>query len=544
MLYKLFRSLIKTALHRRKHQSKPPGPDRASLDQVRLSPNLEVNKKRIREAYGNSADLVLRELKVGGQKKISALIVHIDGLVDKEIVSKTIIEPLTQLRLSWPSSKQAYIDFKNRFITNSDVKEVSSLEQFLTHVAGGNCGLLVDGVSQGLVCAAHGWEQRTVNEPPTEPTIRGSKEGFVETLRTNTSLLRRRIKDPRLRIEEHDVGNITKTTIAVAYIRGTANNDVLKRVRDRLKRIDADSIQESGQLEEYIEDAPFSPFPTILRTERPDKVVGAILEGRIAILIDGTPFVLIVPATFSMFLTSPEDYFEMHFIGSALRLIRYVAFVLSLFLPSLYVAVTTFHQETIPTSLVFSIAAQRERIPFPAIVEALLMETIFEVLREAAVHLPPVIGPAVSIIGGLVIGDAAIRAGLVSPAMVVIVATTGIASFATPVFSVAISARLLRFPMIILAATLGFFGIAAGTFALLIHLTCLTSFGVPFMEPFAPLIIPNLKDAVVRFPWWAMKTRPATVSRKNFIRQSPNLKPISPCGKKSSSFDKEPQKNE
>lgn len=533
MLHKLFRSLIKTALHRCKHQPRAPGPGRANFGQVGLSPNLEVNKKRIREAYGNSADLVLRELKVGAQKKISVLIVHIDGLVDKELVSKTIIQPLTQLQLSRTSSKQAYADFKNRFITNSDVKEVSSLDQFLTYVAGGNCGVLVDGVSQGLVCAAHGWEQRTVDEPATEPTIRGSKEGFVETLRTNTSLLRRRIKDPRLWIEEHDIGNISKTTVAIAYVCGIVNNEVLQEVRSRLKRIDADSIQESGQLEEYIEDAPFSPFPTILRTERLDKVVGALLEGRIAIMTDGTPFVLIVPVTFAMFLTSPEDYFERHYIGSVLRFIRYFSFILSLTLPSLYVAITTFHQETLPTTLVFSIAAQRERIPFPAVVEALLMETIFEVLREAAVHLPPVIGPAVSIIGGLVIGDAAIRAGLVSPAMVVVVATTGIASFATPVFSLAIGARLLRFVMVIVAASLGFFGIVAGVFALFIHLTCLRSFGVPFMEPFAPQNISDLKDTLLRSPWWAMDTRPFLVARKNFIRQAPNLKPTRHSSNKS-----------
>ena len=393
---------------------------------------------------------------------------------------------------------------------------------------GGDCGVLVHGVANGLACDTKGWERRGVEEPTTESTIRGPKEGFIESLRTNTSMLRRRIKDPRLWIEELKIGRITQTCVAVVHISGVADKRVVEKVRNRLRQVDTDSIQESGHLEEYIEDAPSSPFPTVLRTERPDRVTGALLEGRVAILTDGTPFALIVPATFTMFLTTSEDYYERHFVGTALRIIRWGAFMMSLMLPALYIAIITFHQEMLPTPLILSIAAQREGVPFPALVEAFVMEVLFEVFREAGVRLPRMVGPAVSIIGGLVLGDVAIRAGLVSPAMVMIVAGTGIASFATPVFSLAIGARLIRFAMMLLAGVLGIFGIVAGLFGLLIHLAALRSFGVPFMEPLVPLIFSELKDALLRLPWWALRTRPKLASEANPIRQAPNLKPQPP----------------
>ncbi|MBE3519387.1 MAG: spore germination protein [Firmicutes bacterium] len=489
---------------------------------------VKVKEAFIRQAFGNSSDLVVRELHVGPGGKFTVLMVYLDGLVDKAIISENMIERISDRADRCRTPGQAYDDLKNRIIAVSDVKETGNLYDFLNYVARGYCGLVMDDVPKALVADTRGWAQRNIEEPTTEATIRGAKEGFVETLRTNTALLRRRVKHPRLRIEEYDIGTISKTSVAVAYISGLADEKVVQEVRNRLGRINVDSIQESGQVEELIEDAPFSPFPTILRTERPDKVAGALFEGRIAILTDGTPFVLIVPVTLTMFLTTPEDYFERTFIGSALRAIRYLAFFTSLTLPSLYVAVTTFHQEMLPTPLVLNIASQREGVPFPAVVEALLMEVLFEILREAGVRLPKIVGPAVSIIGALVIGEAAMRAGLVSPIMVVVVATTGIASFATPVFSLAIGARLLRFIMLLLAGSLGFFGIVAGLFGLAIHLTSLRSFGVPFMEPIAPILVSEFKDLLARVPWWAMHTRPALVGHEDLVRQGRDQKPGAP----------------
>jgi len=515
-------------LSRRIERTQGSGRAETSSVEGRISSRLPVNRDRIKAAFGNSADLVLRDLRTGAQGKISALVVHIDGLVDKRQVAEAVIEQITDMGLKWDDPRQAYADLKARLLSASGVEEVDSLDRFITHIAGGHSGVLIDGIGKGLVCDTRGWEQRGIAEPTTEATVRGSKEGFVETLRTNTSLLRRRIMGSRLRIEEMRIGRITQTRVAIAYIAGVANDEIVQEVRNRLRRIDVDAIHESGNIEEYIEDAPFSPFPTMLRTERPDKVTGALLEGRVAVLTDGTPFVLIVPATFTMFLTSTEDYYERYFIGSVLRLLRVASFFISLTLPSLYVAVTTFHQEMLPTPLILSIAAQREGIPFPAVVEALLMEFVFETLREAGVRLPRVVGQAVSIIGALVVGDAAIRAGLASPAMVMVVAFTGIASFATPVFSLAIGVRLLRFLVTALAGAFGLFGIVAGMFALLIHLTCLRSFGVPFLEPLAPIVLSDLKDALIRAPWWALRTRPQFTGKKALTRQAPGHRPRPP----------------
>ena len=496
--------------------------------EVLISADLSVNRERIGSAFGNSPDLVTRDLWTGARGRISALVIHIDGLVDKRLLAEAVVERITGLQLEWTDPAQAYEDLKTRLLASSGVEEVDTLGEFIGGIARGDAGVLVDGVAKGLVCALRGWEQRSVEEPTTESTVRGSKEGFVEALRTNTSLLRRRIMSPQLWIEEVTIGRITRTRVAIAYIAGVVNEDIVEEVRNRLKRIDVDAIHESGNIEEFIEDAPLSPFPTIARTERPDRVAGALTDGRVAILTDGTPFVLIVPATFTMFLTSSEDYYERYFAGSAIRLLRIAAFFISLTLPALYVAVTTFHQEMLPTPLVLGIAAQREGIPFPAVVEALLMEFAFETLREAGIRLPRVVGQAVSIIGALVVGDAAIRAGLASPAMVMVVAFTGIASFATPVFSLAVAARLLRFVMTVLGGALGLFGVAMGMFALLTHLTCLRSFGVPYLEPLAPLVLSDLKDALVRVPWWAMGRRPEFTGKKAPMRQAPGLKPRPP----------------
>ena len=496
--------------------------------EVLISADLSVNRERIGSAFGNSPDLVTRDLLTGARGRISALVIHIDGLVDKRLLAEAVVERITGLQLEWTDPAQAYEDLKTRLLASSGVEEVDTLGEFIGGIARGDAGVLVDGVAKGLVCALRGWEQRSVEEPTTESTVRGSKEGFVEALRTNTSLLRRRIMSPQLWIEEVTIGRITRTRVAIAYIAGVVNEDIVEEVRNRLKRIDVDAIHESGNIEEFIEDAPLSPFPTIARTERPDRVAGALTDGRVAILTDGTPFVLIVPATFTMFLTSSEDYYERYFAGSAIRLLRIAAFFISLTLPALYVAVTTFHQEMLPTPLVLGIAAQREGIPFPAVVEALLMEFAFETLREAGIRLPRVVGQAVSIIGALVVGDAAIRAGLASPAMVMVVAFTGIASFATPVFSLAVAARLLRFVMTVLGGALGLFGVAMGMFALLTHLTCLRSFGVPYLEPLAPLVLSDLKDALVRVPWWAMGRRPEFTGKKAPMRQAPGLKPRPP----------------
>ena len=460
---------------------------------------------------------MVRRLRAGRSGSVSAAVVHLEGLVDKNLVAQCIIRPVTLMTENLASPSEVLDRLCDALLSVTDVDRIADAHRVALAVAEGLCVVLIDSACTALACAVQGWAQRSPEEPSTEAAVRGPKEGFVESLRTNTSMLRRRIADPRLHIEERRLGRVTRTLVAMD-IRDIARPSVIQEVRSRLDRVDVDSIQESGQLQELIRDARLSPFPTIARTERPDRIVGALLDGRIAIIVDGTPFVLLAPATFMMYLTTPEDYFELFYSGTLIRFTRLLALGVSLLLPSVYVAVTTFHQEMLPTPLILSIAAQREGIPFPAFVEALIMEVMFELVREAGIRLPRVIGPAISIVGVLVLGDAAIRAGLVSPIMVIVVSATGIASLGTPAFSLAISIRLLRFAFLALGASLGFFGIAVGALALYAHLTALESFGVPYMSPIAPVIDSDLKDTFVRAPWWKMKQRPRLIASYNYTR--------------------------
>jgi spore germination protein KA len=497
-----------------------------------ISTRISDNEKRLQEAFGYSSDLVIRKIKFGAYSDLEILVVHIDGLVDDQMVTQGILRPIGVFSdwppLDEPSPVKIYSQLKSRLIAKDELSEVGRMEDLLKEVCFGNSAIMVDGHNLALIADVKGWRQRNIESPTTEPTIRGAKEGFVETTRTNTSIIRRHIRDPRLRIEERTIGAIGRTTISIVYIAGVAGDDVVQEVRDRVDRISIDSIQESGQLEEYIEDAPLSPFPTILRTERVDRVVGALLEGRIAILTEGTPFALIVPCNLFMFLSAPDDYFERSPIGSLLRMLRLFLFFIALLLPSFFVVAVTFHQEMIPTNLAVSIAAQREGVPFPALAEALIMDLAYEVLREGTVRVPMVFGPAVSILGVLFLGQIAVQAGLVSPFMVIIVSITAIASLASPIFSMGISVRMLRFIFLVLGGTLGLYGLIWGLAALLIHLAALRSFGVPYAEPLLPLIPTGLADSVVRVPWWSRLKRPPLVAGRNQTRQTAGQKPEPP----------------
>jgi spore germination protein KA len=360
-------------------------------------------------------------------------------------------------------------------------------------------------------------------ESTTETVVRGPKEGFTENLRTNTALIRRKIKTPHLWLESKKIGRETVTDVAIMYIDGIANEKVIKEVHSRLDRIEIDGILESGYIEELIQDEALSPFPTVYYSERPDKIAAELLEGKVAILVDGTPIVLVVPALFVSFIQAAEDYYQRADISTLIRLLRFFSLFIALLGPSLYIAITTFHQEMLPTGLLINLAAQREGVPFPAFIEALMMETAFEILREASLRMPKAIAQAISIVGTLVIGTAAVEAGIVSAAMVIVVAITAISSFVLPSFAMSMSIRMLRFPMMALAASFGLFGILIGFIALILHLCSLRSFGVPYMSPFGPFIKEDINDTIIRVPRGRMFFRPRLISQKN-IRREQTLK--------------------
>jgi spore germination protein KA len=479
----------------------------------------------IKVTLGNSSDIVTRNFKTGKDGSIEIGIAYMDGLADKTFVQDSIIEPLmSDLRIAPLDSgvlknTNLFKVIRDFNILGGEMKEISDLKTLYTHLLSGDTIVLIGGYSKGFAVGSRGFEGRGVQEPSSQTVVRGPKDGFSETLRTNTSLVRRRIKNTDLWIETMQVGKKTQTDVAVLFIKGVANDKVVNEVRNRIKKINIDAVLESGYIEEMIQDETFTPFPTIYNTERPDAACAALLEGRIVIMVDGTPFVLIAPAVFIQFFQSSEDYYQRADISTLLRFLRFFSFFLALLTPSAYIAITTFHQEMIPTDLLISLAAQREGVPFPAVVEAIVMEITFEILREAGVRMPRAVGSAISIVGALVLGQSAVEAGIVSASMVIIVSLTAISSFVCPSFNMAISIRLLRFLFMIAAATFGLFGISIGIIIMVAHLASLRSFGVPYLSPMAPFIPADQKDVLVRAPIWAMFTRPRFISQSNVDRE-------------------------
>ncbi|OAS17103.1 spore germination protein [Paenibacillus oryzisoli] len=494
-----------------------------------MTTSLQDNVKWLQDRLGKSSDVYYRQLEIGVYPDTNSVgLFYIDGLVQNDILNEHVSKPLLSAHenASYWQQDICFHDLLCQAITISELTLSKEGTAVLTALLGGNTILIADGYDEVIIAGTSGWDKRAIEEPQTQTVVRGPKESFTEDIRTNTSLIRRKIRSPDLRFISLFIGRYTQTEVIICYLEGIADERVLLEATSRLERIDTDSILESGFIEEYIEDVTYSPFPTIMNSERPDAVAAGILEGQIAILVDGTPFVLQAPVTFFSFLKSSEDYYQRFDIATFIRAIRYISFVVSMLLPSLYIAITTFHQEMLPTTLLISLAAQREGVPFPALLEALLMEVTFEVLREAGVRMPRVIGSAISIVGALVLGQASVQAGLVSAAMVIIVSFTAISNFVTPALNMAVAARLIRFGLMLLAGSFGLFGILTGCMAILIHLASLRSFGVPYLTPLAPLAVSSFKDTLLRVPRWLIGLRPFT--RSNTTRTKPYDKPSPP----------------
>ena len=497
-----------------------------------LSEDLSSNLARIKEIFQNCSDIIYRQFLFAQREDIRLVLIYADGLADKLQVSEQIMRALSlEVPMAAPEADitkaGAYHLIKERGLCVHQIKETDRLEDVIEAVLSGDTVLLVEGHPFAFINGMRGWEARPVSESENEMVVRGPRESFVETLRTNTALLRRKIRSSDLKLEMMQLGRITKTDVAVVYLKGIANDKLVEEVKSRLQGIELDSVLESGYVEEMIQDNTWSPFPQMNHTEKPDRLAARLLEGRVGIMVDGTPIVLTVPTVFIEFMHSAEDYYERFQIGTVVRIIRFLSMFLSLVMPSFYIAIITFHQEMLPTALLLSLAAQREAVPFPAFVETLLMELTFEILREAGIRLPRQVGQAVSIVGALIVGEAAVRAGLVAPATVIVVAFTGISSFVY-FYSASFAIRLLRFPMIVLSATLGLYGLISVLIIIVVHLCALRSFGTPYLSPVAPVSLGDMKDLVVRAPWWAMFTRPRLIGWKNLKRQEPDQKPVPP----------------
>ncbi|OLS41189.1 spore germination protein [Bacillus sp. MRMR6] len=471
---------------------------------------------KIKQLFEGAGDFAYRELEINSVH--SAVILYLSGLVNVERMESHVIKPLLSNGEELQKLSKQSIDQITAVLSSAQIAQGETFQDVIDEILSGGTILLLNGFKKALIISEQSWEERSVDEPVSEAVVIGPREGFTENIGTNISMIRRRIKTTKLKFEYMKIGTLSKTEVVIAYLEDIAQPSIIEEVRSRLKRIDIDAIEDSGYIVEFIEDHPFSLFPQVLQTERPDRVVGNLLEGKVGIIVENSPFALIVPITFFEMMSSPEDYYGRFIMTSFIRMIRYLFLLVALLFPAIYIAVTTFHHELLPTNLIFSVAASREKVPFPAVVEALLMEITFEALREAGLRLPKPIGSTVSIVGALVIGQAAVEAGIVSAPLVIVVATTGIASFMFPSYPLTGAIRLLRFFMIFLAGTLGFYGILLGVFFVMVHLVQLRSFGVPYFAPVAPFHYNNLKDIFIRVPWWKMNERPHETGKGNMKR--------------------------
>lgn len=499
-----------------------------------LSKNLEYINIKFNTLI--NSDIVVREFNIYARnKQYSAFLFYIDGMSDSELINDFVIKPLMlrnkantfEDEYNFPYKKisgsteastpthnlncikndkfqipakkiKCNVHKKNKFdlkdyifnclLPQNDVKQTNEFSDLISGVNSGNCALFIDTLDIGFDIDVKGFQQRNISTPTNELVIKGPQEAFVENIRTNTSLLRRTINNENLIIENIDVGNLSKTKCGVCYLKDIANSSLVAEVKYRLNNLEIDSLISSGQLEQLIEKSNSFGIPQILSTERPDKCSKSLYDGKVIILINGNPYALILPSTFVDFISSPEDTNLKPQFANSLKFIRLFAMFITLLLPSLWIAITNFHQELIPTELLFSIVASRENVPFPVIFEVLLMEISFELIRESSLRVPSPVGSTIGIVGALVLGDAAVSAGIVSPILIIVIAITGIASFAIPDFSFGFHIRIMRFAFILFAFIAGFLGIGLLIFVYITILCSLKSFGVPYMVPFAPLI--------------------------------------------------------
>ncbi|HEX2945412.1 MAG TPA: spore germination protein [Clostridia bacterium] len=485
-----------------------------------ISDDIDVNLEYMKKIYSVpvNSDIVLREFSINYRGDlVRAFIMFFDGMTDREIIDNYMLTPLMvnsimNLQNDLADGLKDYIS--RQLLPHNQIKLESAYSKVIEEINFGGCVLFADGLKMAFTADVKGWEHRGVEKPNNEIVIRGPQEAFNELLRSSTAQIRKRIKDENLIVEDIIVGKVSKTPCCIVYIKNVTNDGLVDEVKHRLDNIRVDYMLDSGILEQLIEDSTIFPSPQMISTERPDYVSELLVSGRVAIIVNGSPNVLVVPITMFDLLHSAEDLYIRYPYVNLLRFIRYAALTLALLLPGLYLAIITYHQEMIPTDLLLAIEASREKVPFPSIVEILLMELSFELIREAGVRVPGPIGPTLGIIGALILGQAAVAANIVSPILIIIVAVTGIGSFAIPNYSQAYSIRIMRFLFIMFGGLAGFLGITLGLFLLGVWSTSLKTFGVPFMAPIGPRTSMSYKNMIFRAPEWKREERPDYLNAK------------------------------
>lgn len=520
----------------KENNSDAPSPEDL-IKKQKVYSSLDVNLEYVYSRFNTlmNSDIKIRKFLLNVKsREFKAFILYIDGMVSKESINDFILKPLMLKNIANQyDGKQVVSEavasnilirkvkkfnvveyISDSLLPQNDIEKVDSFDKIAEDVASGNCILFVDTVNFAFDIDVKSFETRSIAEPKNEQVILGSQEAFVENLRTNTSMIRRNLCNESLVVESLDVGNKNKTKCAVCYLKNVANADLVAEVKFRLNNVDVDYITSIGELSQLIVDDISTTLPEILLTERVDKAIGNLLQGRVCVICNGNPYVMIMPVTIFDFMSTPEDTSINHIFANLLKVIRGISFFITLLLPGLYIAITTYHGELIPSELLFSIVASRSTVPFVVIVEIGLMELSFEIIREAGVRVPSPLGPTVGIVGTLILGQAAVEADIVSPILIIVIAITGITSFSIPDYSLSFHLRIERFIYILLGAFAGFLGIGIGLYLYLVTLCSLKSFGVSYLSPYAPLTVKGETRYLLK-PAWKREKRDAFLDPKN-----------------------------
>ncbi|MDF2538159.1 MAG: putative rane protein [Herbinix sp.] len=482
---------------------------------------ITLNSQVIKEHFSKSGDVLVRPIKIK-QNNVTFHIFCVDGLINSQLVDMALLQSLTlDPYLTEVKTERAVMDYLlGSGSYHVFASEEADITKVLKNVLSGMVAFIFDGEQKAVIYDIRMFEKRSIQAPEEEGVMKGAKDSFIEVMRINTALIRRRIRSEYLVMETLTAGRISKTDMTLAYISNIANLETVNRIKDKINTIDIDNVSTPAFIEEFLIENKKSIFPQIMYTQRPDRVSANLSDGRIALVVDGMPFVYLLPCQLPMMMQTPEDYANHFFVGSFLRIIRYTLMIITLFLPAFYIAATTYQNQMLPVQLALSIQKSKVNVPFSSATEVLGLLIAFEILIEAGLRLPKAVGTAMSILGGLVIGQSAVAASLISPAVVVIVALAGIAGFILPNQDLSSGVRLTRFLLAILAALAGFFGLVVGLVILIVHLCSLDNYGVAYLSPFVDIEESNRKDTLLRFPIKFFKKRPDDIAPENITKQN------------------------
>jgi len=491
----------------------------------KITPTLDDNLNQIKKAFGNANDLLIRELTLTKARDIKVAIIGIDGLIDSGMAQQFAIHVLSYdipaIDEKLPKRADQIFDLllESR-ISMIDANSTDEIDTMYDNVLNGHLIILVDGVAKCMMFDCKGWQSRSISEPNTEKSLRGPKDSFLESIRFNTAMLRRRLRDPRLRFEAHQVGVRSKTDVFVTYIEGLTNPEFVELTNQRIKNIEIDTLVNTYELIQLIEDKHTTLFPRLMETERPDRVMKALTEGQVAIFVDGSPFVILGPFNFTSAFSAIDDYYNQPVFATIKRIMRYISYFSVVLIPGLYIALSTFHQEMIPTSLLITIINQRAANPFSTFIEIMIVTVLFELLREASLRKPDAIGDSMTIVGSLIIGQTIVESGIVSYAAVIVGSLTAISSFVLSSTRINISARLFKFAFMIIGAKFGFYGLTLAFILLVTHMASLTSMGQAYLAPMAPFNLSDQKDQLFKLPLKWMKRRPKVYETLDQVKMS------------------------